>query len=125
MFLHKLSSLLINFLGEDEKRPSHESSKYTFTTGATYLPKAKTPSSSRVRAAYACHNEFLSRKGFGKGKRRIQKKVHCRNKKLQEDLICFEVREISKTYSLDFLKNNDVFVDGGDVNNEVINPRVT
>ena len=60
----------------------------------------------------------------GKSKRKFREKINNRNRKLNEDLISFQVFRFSPIFTLDFLKRNDVLVDGGEVGNEPICPNV-
>ena len=92
-------------------------------TGSSYLPKVNSESSSRVRAAFTAH-AVSSLLMTGKAKRKLREKINIRNRKLNDDLICFQIFRFSPIFTLEYLKSHDVFVDGGKQGNDPISPNV-
>ena len=84
-------------------------------TGSSYLPKANSASSSRVRAAFTVH-AVSSLLMTGKAKRKFREKINIRNRKFNDDLISFQIFRFSPIFTLEYLKSHDVFVDVLDLN---------
>ena len=93
------------------------------THGVSWIPKSKSASSKRIKAAYMAaevHNNGSTKKN----KRRKIQRSNKKEIKQRNHLIHVELPQSFRTFSQEETQENDIFVDGGDPLNTRITPKV-